>query len=317
MTTRPIRIVFFGTPSFSVPSLVALAEHSAFAVVGVVTQPDRLVGRKQEYLPSPVKTWALEHGLTVLQPAKLKDATVIEELKALQADVFVVVAYGRLIPDAIIAIPPKDTLNIHPSRLPVYRGPSPLQAAILNGDTETAVTLMLVRAEMDAGDILVQEPLTIHPEENIFHLSDRAAACAAELLIKQLPQWVAGNIEPQPQDPAAATSCTLIKREDGEINWSEPAETILRKARAFESWPGLYTVWNGTRLKLLAIQKATNTAPLAPGMVHVTEETLRIGTGSKPIEVLRLQREGKTPMETTTFLLGAPAMDGTQLPSQS
>lgn len=280
-----MKIVFFGTPEFSVPFLRALIEAPSLEVIAVVTQPDKPVGREKTLTPPPTKILALQHGLPVLQFATLKSDTARETLAALHADCFVVVAYGKLIPQPILELPPLGCINVHPSLLPKYRGPSPIQAAIANGDDKTAVSIMLLDAGMDTGPLLAQEPVEVLPTDTSPTLSERLTKVGAPLLVSTLVGYEAGSIKPMPQSDAGATITKLLDREDGLIDWTDSAEEIDQKIRAYTPWPGCYTVLNKNgkelRVKILAAQ-------LVDGK----------------LAILQVQPEGKQPMSYQEFQRG-------------
>ena len=247
--TGKIRAIFFGTPEFSRIILQALVETAAVTVLAVVTKPDRPVGRKKVLTPSPVKILAKNQGLEVLTPTKL-DTTLSSLLSPLHPDLIVVAAYGKIIPPTVLAVPKYGCLNIHPSLLPKYRGPSPVQFAILNGEEKTGVTIILMDDKMDHGPILVQTAVPITPSDTEESLTTKLARVGADLLIQTIPRWVAGEIEPQPQDHIQATYTKLLTREDGRIDWRKPHHEIERQIRAFHPWPGTYTTATKLRSKI-------------------------------------------------------------------
>ena len=252
------RIVFFGTPEFAVPTLEALVK-AGYDIVAVVTQPDKPVGRGLKMEAPPVKVKAVELGLTVLQPTTLNfgikpkglESKLSLGLQSLRADLGVCVAYGKIIPKEILDIFPRGILNIHPSLLPKYRGPSPIQTAILNGDEETGVTIMLLDEEMDHGAVLAHITYHISPSTIGSELSQALAKEGAKLLVETLPKWLAGEIEPQPQDHNKATFTKMLERADGRIDWNKSAEGIEKMVHAYDAWPGTFTLWSGKRLKIL------------------------------------------------------------------
>ena len=345
-----VRIVFFGTPEFAVPTLEALVT-AGYEIVAVVTQPDKPVGRGLKMEAPPVKIRAEELGLNVLQPLTLKVAaglqpahhtkrrlkpatTIVDELRALSAEVAVVVAYGKIIPKEILGIFPKGVLNIHPSLLPKYRGPSPIQTAILNGDAETGVTVMLLDEEMDHGAIIQQSPplrlrggwsLPSRREgwEGLRQptggtLAQLLAKEGAKLLVDVLPKWLAGEIEPQPQDHNGATFTKMLERSDGRIDWNTPAEQIERMVRAYDLWPGTFTVWNEKRVKIFRASLLHATIGCAnnatPGYVWKTEDGhLAVNCNPGAIVLEEIQLEGKKPMVGADFLRGYPKFFGSTL----
>jgi methionyl-tRNA formyltransferase len=236
--TKP-KIVFFGTPEFSVKILEALQKANLTPVL-VITAPDKPRGRKLKLSPSPVKEWAQKHNI----PAEHN----YDNLKSTGADLFIVASFGKILPKEILEIPKYGTLNVHPSLLPKLRGASPIQTAILNGEKETGVTIMLMNEKMDEGDILTNNKLPITTSISFEKLEEKLAELGGELLVETIPKWLAGGIKPQPQDHSQATYSKLIKKSDGEIDWNEPAEIIERKIRAFTPWPSAYTFVNGKRI---------------------------------------------------------------------
>lgn len=295
-----------GTPAFSVPSLQRLVDGEAFDVVAVVTQPDRPAGRGRAPTKSPVKRIALDNDITVLQPRRLrKNAEMIQILCNLEPDVIAVAAYGLILPADVLEIPAAGCINVHASLLPKYRGAAPVAAAILNGEDVTGVTIMLMDEEMDHGPILAQRITPIRPVDTRATLSERLAEVGADLLVETLPQWVAGEIQPQTQDHTAATYAYMLKKEDGEINWSQPAARIARMIRAYQPWPGAYTYFDARVLKLLqaqAIDVAAADAP--PGTVVETDLGLAVVAGEGAVLLERVQLAGKRTMDIETFVRG-------------
>jgi methionyl-tRNA formyltransferase len=242
-----MRIVFMGTAELSRASLEALARDRQFSVAAVVTQPDKPKGRDLKLQPSPVKSLALRLNLPLLQPARARDEQFIAELRELRPDLIVVVAYGHILPPAILELPRFGCLNVHTSLLPKYRGAGPIQWAIANGETETGVTVMKMDAGLDTGPIISQRRTPILPEDDSAALHDRLAALGAELLAETVPAYVAGKIQPQPQPAEGASHAPKIKKEDGRIDWTLPARTIRNRLRAFTPWPGAFTTLTGAR----------------------------------------------------------------------
>src|ERR1051325_4221064 len=235
-----MRIIFMGTPELAGVSLQALMRATEFKVVAVVTQPDQPKGRGLKLQRSPVKEIALKENLPVLQPERAREENFIRQLRELQPDLIAVAAYGQILPQAILDLPRFGCLNVHPSLLPKYRGAAPIQHAILNGDSETGVTLMKMDVGLDTGDILTQERTPIHAADNSQTLHDRLATIGADLLVRTIPQFVSGAIQPRSQ-PEGATYAAKIKKSDGEIDWTQPARVIWNHIRAFVPWPGALT----------------------------------------------------------------------------
>ncbi len=306
------RVVFMGTPEFAVPALRRLLE--AYQVVGVVTQPDRPAGRGRKLQPPPVKELALTQGLPVLQPRSLrKDPAALQAIADLRPDLIVVAAYGLILPQSVLDIPPHGCLNIHASLLPKYRGPAPIPAAILAGDKETGVTIMRMDAGMDTGPILAQRRTPIHPDDTTASLSARLAELGAELLSEVLPRWLKGEITPQPQDDAQATYCGLIRKEDGEIDWTQPAEAIARQVRAYDPWPGAFTFWRGQRLKVLRARPADLPADSPAGTVILADKLPAVVTGQGALLLDEIQLAGKRAMPADTFIRGYRDFVGSRL----
>lgn len=302
------KLVFFGGGKYAVPALEALREH--FDIAMVVTNPEKPVGRKQIPVPSAVEEKAKELQLPVKIVHKYDEAT-IEEIRSLEPDLMVIVDYGKIVPQDIIDIPPKGAINVHPSALPKYRGASPLQTAILNGETETAISIMLIDDEMDHGPILMQKTVKIDPEDTYGTLYTRLADEYPPLLIEAIKGYLDGSIEPKEQDHSKATFTKLLKRSDGEIDWSKPADEIVNMIRAYDPWPGTFTRWNKKSIKVFKVAVADKTLEL--GNVLVEDKRLFIGTGSQALELLELQPEGKSKMDAASFLNGNPNIEGAML----
>ena len=247
---KNIRIGFFGTPDYAVIVLEKL-KIAGFSIAFVVTNPDRPQGRKMLLTPPPVKVWAESNGVAVLQPETLKDAAFEEKLKSFSCDVFVVMAYGKIIPDSILNIPPHKTLNIHPSLLPKFRGPSPIEAAILADEKNTGVTIMRLDSQMDHGPIVTQKEITVEPWPPKAHeLGSTLVQEGADLLIALLPDWIAGKITDKEQDHAQATYCKMIKKENGLIDLSDDSYRNFLKIQAYDGWPSAFFMKDGKRVKI-------------------------------------------------------------------
>jgi len=302
-------VVFMGTPEFAVPALRALiARH---AVSGVVTMPDRPAGRGRASRPSAVKALALEHGLPLLQPRSLRSEQSRAALSGWRAEVYVVAAFGQLLPQSMLDIPTHGALNIHASLLPRWRGAAPVQAAIRAGDTHSGVSIMLMDAGLDSGPVLAQQAVALTPTETAQSLHDRLAVLGATLLLATLPDWLAGRIAAQAQDEALVTLAPRLRKQDGRIDWSQPAPAIERQVRAFLPWPGSFTTWQGRQLKILAATVEAGTA--APGQVVARGAGLAIGTGAGLLCPLRLQLAGRSAQDCATFLQGRRDLIGARL----
>jgi len=311
-----LRIIFMGTPELAAASLAALLREPAFQLIAVVTQPDRPKGRDLKLQPSPVKELALSAGLPVLQPLKTRDETFIAELRTLQPDLIAVAAFGQILPKAILDLPRLGCLNVHTSLLPKYRGASPIQSAILNGETETGVTIMKMDVGLDTGDILTQRTTPIRDEDDAATLHDRLAQLGAGLLVETIPAYAAGTIQPRTQPHDLATHVAKIKKEDGRIDWSQPARAIWNRIRAFTPWPGAFTSLPGaTQPVLLKLWQAEVTAQNgAAGEVLTADKSgILIGCGEGSLRLTSLQREGGRRMTAVEFLAGNPLKPGTKL----
>lgn len=319
------RIVFFGTPEFAVPTLEALVK-GGFNVVAVVTQTDKPVGRGLKMEAPAVKVKAQELGLKVWQPETLKSGvqpkgwptTLSRGLQLLKPDLGIAVAYGKIIPKQIIDLFPRGILNIHPSLLPKYRGPSPIQATILSGDTETGVTIMLLDEEVDHGAIVASSVQRLGSRATGGELSVVLAQLGAKLLIKTLPQWLNAKITSQPQEHTKATYTKLLTREDGRIDWHKSAEYIERMVRAYDPWPGTWTRYKDTRLKILRVSLLHSTIGCAsnatPGFVWKTDdERLAINCNPGSLTFDLVQSENKKPIGGQDFLHGHHTFLSTKL----
>ena len=300
-----------GTPDFAVPVLSRLAE-AGHEIAAVYSQPDRPAGRGRRLVETPTKRFAGEYRIEVRQPKSFRSEAECAGLASLSTEVVVVAAYGLFLPSEILQMPPLGCLNIHPSLLPRYRGPSPVVSAILNGDDETGVTIMKLDEGMDSGPLLAQARVPIAERETGPDLTRRLFDLGASLLAKTLPGWASGSIQASPQDESQATFTTLVKKEDGEIDWTDNAERIARMVRAYEPWPGTFTYWDG---KLLKILDATSTAGSAsPGqLVGLRDGGIGIGTGDGLLVVDKLQIEGRRPSNAQDFVRGYPALVGSVL----
>ncbi len=298
------KIVFIGTPEFGAIILERLAK-TEYKPILVITMPDNPAGRKQILTPPPVKTTSEKYGIPLLQPASIKSR--ISEIRNLEPDLIIVAAYGKIIPKGILDIPKHGCLNVHPSLLPEYRGPSPIQAAILNGDKETGVTIILLDEKMDHGAIISNFQLPISNDATAENLSKRLAKTGAELLIETIPKWISGEIKPQPQDESKATFTKIIKKEDGRIDWTKPALEIERQIRAFYPWPGSFTFIekNSKKLMLKVIEAIIVPGKnLKGGETFIFEKSLGVKCGKDALAIKTIQLEGRKPMTSEEFLRG-------------
>ena len=300
---QSLNLVFCGTPRFAVPTLEKLVE-TAFAVRLVVTQPDKPRGRGLELAPSPVKQTALDLGLPVVQPDKLKHNEEFRaQLAALSPDAIVVVGYGRIIPQWMIDLPPLGNINLHASLLPKYRGAAPIQWAIACGETVTGVTTMRIDAGLDTGDILLQKAVPIAPTDSAEDMAPRLAAIGAGLMVESLYGLQAGTIHPQPQDNSKATLAPILKKEDGRIDFHLTAQQICNRLRGFQPWPGTFTSFRGKNLHVWDVRPVERTVP--QGELLVEGDRLLVGCGgASALELLEVHPEGKKRLAARDFVHG-------------
>ncbi len=297
------RIIFFGTPKFSVPALEKLV--SDFDVVAVVTKEDSPHKRdKKTLVPTPVKTASIEHDIPVMQPNKITDET-IEKIKSFNPDLFVIVAYGKILPTQLLDIPKYGSVNIHPSLLPLYRGPSPIQAQILDGVKNSGVSIMLIDDEMDHGPILKSIPIELSMTETYESLGEKLFEIGAENLPSTISGYISGKITPSEQNHENATFCKIIKKEDGLIDWKKPAQYIERMTRAYNPWPGAHTFYKDMPVKIIRATALEESENCEPGTFFFRENKLyaSCNEGSK-IEIHVIQPAGKKPMPGTDFARG-------------
>lgn len=304
-----MRVIFFGTSAFAVPSLERVAA-SAHRIALVVTQPDRVQGRGLKAMPSPVKEAALRLNLPLAQPEKLLPA----DFTPLNADVGVVAAYGKILKPDLLAVPPHGMLGVHPSLLPKYRGAAPVNWPILDGDVITGTTIFRLDPGLDSGDILLQEQHTILPEEDADALGKRLAAASADLLVKALDALAAGTAARRPQDHAQATYAAKLTKEQGKISWAEPAVRLERLVRGTAPWPGAQTVWHGEPLKVWRVRRGTGAAAGEPGTVmRVEDGVVAVATGEGVLELVEVQPAGRRRMQAKEFLAGHKIVPGDRL----
>lgn len=303
-----MRILFIGTGEIGRPTLRTLVESADHELVGVVTQPDKPVGRDQRIQSPPIKLETLQTAVPVLQPARIRDQDAVAKIRALHPEIVVVMAYGQILPKAVLEIPPIACLNLHASILPRHRGAAPIQAAIVAGDTETGITVMYMDEGLDTGDILLQKRLQILPNETGYSLHDRLAELAPTALLEALEQIAAGKAPRIPQDSTQATYSPKLSREAGRIDWSEPAELIERKIRAYDPWPGTFTqvAVEDRKVRNLKIFRASvhDDSMPEPGTLLPNESKLQVATGRGSLEIEEVQLEGKRRMSAADFLRG-------------
>lgn len=308
-----MRIVFMGTPDFAVPSLEALLK-SDDEVVGIVTQPDRPKGRGQELAPSPVKLVALRENIPILQPTKMKDPEFLATLTSWKPDLIAVTAFGRILPPAVLTLPPKGCVNVHGSLLPKYRGAGPIQWAVINGETETGITTMLMDEGMDTGAMLLQERIPIAPDDTAGSLAPKLASLGGRLLAETIARLKAGTIAPIVQDHSQATMAPLLKKEDGLIDWTLPARSIANRIRGLTPWPGAYTFSGAERWTIAKAAAQAEKPSGQPGcIVGVTKDAIQVATGDGVLAITEIQPANSRRMTVAQYLAGHPIQAGSQL----
>ena len=317
-----MRVVFMGTPGFAVPTLRHLV-NSEFSVVGVVCQPDRPSGRGKKIQFGPVKTLALAQNLPIVQPEKMKAPTFLETLQSWNPDVIVVAAFGRILPQGILDLPPKGCLNVHGSLLPKYRGAAPIQWAVINGESETGVTIMVMDAGLDTGAILEQGAMPISEEDTAGDVTARMAELGGGLLVSTLKKWMAGTIEAKVQNESEATFAPILKKEDGLLDWSQSATALANRIRGLSPWPGGYTFVEGERWGVWKVQveehDGNSSLPSkdgssAPGtIIGVTKQGIQVQTGHGVLRLLDIQPANKKRMMVADYLAGHRLEIGTCL----
>ena len=324
-----MKIVFMGTPDFAVPALKALAESAKHEVSLVVTQPDRPRGRSGKPAPSDVKLCAEQYGIPVFQPEKVREEASVERLRRENADIFVVAAFGQLLPKTILEMPRFGCINIHGSLLPAYRGAAPVQWAVLDGQKEAGDTIMQMNEGLDTGDILMQESIPLSADETAGSLYDKLSSMGGPLLLKALDAIEEGTVTPVPQGDSGTHYAKMLRKEMGNIDWTKSAEEIGRLVRGLNPWPSAYTHWNGKMLKIWMAEPVTQEELSAlgcdekngmdlkeaqPGTVMiVTKDTLMVQTGDGLLALTELQLEGKKRMPVQTFLMGCRLQTGEKL----
>jgi methionyl-tRNA formyltransferase len=306
------RVVFMGTPDFAVPSLNALIASPEFEVVGAVTQPDRPAGRGNKLQPPPVKVAALEANIPIIQPEKLREAGAFEQLQAWQPDVIVVAAFGQILRQNVLDLPPHGCINVHASLLPRWRGAAPIQAAIRAGDSETGITIMRMEIGLDTGPMLRKRVIPILPTDTGQTLHDKLAALGGPLLIETLIPYLRSEITLKAQDDSLHTYAPMIKKDDGAINWNNTAIEIDRQVRAYTPWPGTFTHWNDQVLKVFAGKIVEGNAPTGK-VIKLPDDSVAIGTGEGLFVPAQVQLAGKSPTETKAFSNGYTNFVGSTL----
>ena len=304
MIPAAVRVVFMGSPGFAVPSLDALVD-AGYDVVGVVTQPDRPAGRGAAIQRPEVKVAALRHGIDVFQPTSLRDEGTVERLVAFVPDLFVVAAYGKILPRPVLAIPGRGAVNVHASLLPRWRGASPIASAILAGDDETGVSIMEMALKMDAGPVISSVALTVLPNDTTGSLETRLARLGAEALMAALPRWLDGSLPAVPQDEAEATDCRTIAKEDGHLRLAMTATEAERAVRAYNPWPGAYVHYKGQRLAIWAASVVSSGAQAPPGSMRVEGRRSLIAFAHGTwLELNEIQKPGGKRIAGEQFLNG-------------
>ncbi|HLK50937.1 MAG TPA: methionyl-tRNA formyltransferase [Bryobacteraceae bacterium] len=309
-----MRLIFLGTPAFAVPTLerIVAAGHQ---VLTVVTQPDRPRGRGQHAAPPPVKETALRLSLPVYQPERVRRPEAVEHLRALAPEAMVVVGYGQIIPQSVIDLAPLGIINVHASLLPKYRGAGPIQWALINGETRTGVTTMRIDAGLDTGDMLLKAETAIGAEETAVELSQRLAAMGADLLVQTLEGLARGSIKPEPQNSAEATLAPLLKKEDGIIDWRQPAASIHNRVRGLQPWPGASTAVRGQKLHIWRARVRSEHAPEPGRFLSIKPPVVACGSGA--LELVEVQMEGRKRMSAADFVNGQRLTDNDQLGESS
>jgi len=308
LTPQETKIIFFGTPPFAAVIFESLIK-AGYKIAAVFTQPDKKVGRERKMKKSAVKELAQKNSLLIFEPQDLKNEKVKKEIIKLQPDVIVVAAYGKILPKSILDIPKYGAINVHASLLPKFRGASPIQEALLSGEEKTGITLMLMNEKMDAGKIINQKEIPIEKNDHTFTLSQKLARLAGKMLIETLPLWLSGSIKAKTQDEKKAVYCRVIKKENGKINWNEPAEIIFRKWKAYFPWPGIFTFFPSKkgkkRLKLIEIEvKENEEAGEILGKVIKWKNQIAVQTKKGLIVLKKVQLEGKRIVSAEDFSKG-------------
>jgi methionyl-tRNA formyltransferase len=318
---EPKRVVFMGTPQFAVPTLRALVEHAppgrlwaaGLDITGVITRMDKPAGRGQRTVYSPVKEYALSVSLPVYQLPSLRTPQAYQLFQHLAPDVIIVAAFGQILPPNLLDLPEHGCLNVHASLLPRHRGASPVAGAILAGDQETGITIMLMEEGLDTGPIVAQRATPIRPDDTTGTLTDRLATLGARLLVETLPLWLAGGLDVEPQDESRATLTRPLRKEDGRLDWRQSAVELDRRVRAYTPWPGAFTLWNGQQVKILRAHPLEQDAPGEPGRAFVVGETaatrsLAVACGQGALALDMIQLEGKRAASSAEVLRGHPAL---------
>ena len=306
-------IIFMGTPDFAIPSLTMLIA-SDNTMLGVVTQPDRPRGRSMTSQPPPVKRLAVQHGLPVLQPEKVKEDNFIQWLRSQNPDLIVVVAFGQLLPPKVLNIPSSGCINLHASLLPDYRGAAPINWALMNGEKTTGVTTIRMNEWMDAGDVFLQREATIEQDDDALTLSQRLSTLGAKLLLETIHQLKRGILTPMPQNHSQASYAPALKKEDGRIDWGNNAWSIHNRIRGTLPWPGAFTNLENKRLKIFKSEVVECTSKDSPGTIsHISKDGIKVATGKGCLLITDIQLQDRKRMNVAEFIRGHPLPIGTML----
>jgi methionyl-tRNA formyltransferase len=309
MQPQELRTVFMGTPDFALQTLQGLIDAGC-KMVGVYTQPDRPKGRGKKLAPPPVKELAQKYDIPVYQPLKLRQPEAVAELEALAPDLIVVVAYGQILPKSVLETPTHGCINVHASLLPKYRGAAPINKAIIDGETETGITTMYMDVGLDTGDMLVKKTLSIGPEETAGELHDRLASLGRETMEETLRQLCAGSLQREIQDDAQSTYASMMKKEDGRIDWSRSALEIHNHVRGLDPWPGAYTSINGELLKLAETSPESAEGDKPGSVIKADKDGVCVACGSGSLHIQQLQLAGRKRLAAADFLRGCPLEAG-------
>lgn len=312
MTPQEIRTVFMGTPEFAVGTLQGLIDAGC-NLVGVYTQPDRPKGRGKKLTPPPIKELALQHGIPVFQPKKLREPAVVEDLATLHPDLIVVVAYGQILPQAVLDIPQYGCINVHASLLPKYRGAAPINKVLIDGESESGITTMYMDAGLDTGDMLLKRSLAIGENETAGELHDRMALLGRETMEETLRLLCAGELQGEKQDDSLTCYAPMLKKEDGLVDWARPAKEVHNLVRGLDPWPGAYTYIDGEVLKLAQTTVDDTLSGPAGTVLAAGADGVRIACGEGALVIGRLQLPGKKMLAAADFLRGRELLPGTRL----
>lgn len=314
--SKALRVIFLGTPAFALPSLEGIVRSGA-TLCAVVCQPDRPRGRGQQLLPPPVKTWAQEREIPVLQPEKVRNGRLADLLRPFNPDLLVVTAYGRILPKDVLELAPHGAINAHASLLPKFRGAAPIQWAIAEGEKESGITVMQMDEGLDTGDMLLVRKTPIGPEETSVELSERLAALAGEALEAAISELARGGLKASPQDDSQASLAPLLRREDAWLDFCRPAQELVNRIRGFQPWPGALIFHEGRPIKVFKAQAGNTNESAEPGTVLALGESVSIACAEGSLELLEVQPEGRRRMAARDFLAGYALKVGERLELRS